>query len=299
MANIDKWMSVSISSIEKIFDKNVTDLSKFMGLDISTTKYIYVNCIGNKKIFRFDLDGTNQTTIVDKSGSSYTLFCVAADVTNNKIYYVLNSSPTYARIYYADLDDGGNETLLFTSTQSTIRSLYADVDNNHLYFTETNLSTNAWIRRIDLDDGSNDTLLVTQNRVEGVTVDADAGYIFFSDVQNDDLYRCDLDGSNIISLYSSGMIFPIGVTYDPSNSYVYGVDYNGQFMYRTNYDGTGDTTLLSSISGPTGIALDLTNSYIIWCSYSANQIRRCSLTGSGDTALISSGITNPRDIIIA
>jgi hypothetical protein len=66
---------------------------------------------------------------------------------------------------------------------------------------------------------------------------------------------------------------------------------------RANLDGSGQTIVLSGLSGPVGIALDLPGGKIYWSDRDGGDIRRANLDGSGQETLLT-GLANPRDIAL-
>jgi hypothetical protein len=67
---------------------------------------------------------------------------------------------------------------------------------------------------------------------------------------------------------------------------MYWTDYGSGDIQRANFDGTGQTTLVSGLSGPGGIALDLSGGKMYWTDQNAGEILRANLDGTGQQILV-------------
>lgn len=132
-----------------------TNLLNAIELDI-TNNYLYALDMNGDNITRYDLNGTNSTTIYNYVGGTQYPSDFAIDIENNKIYHI-SRDVTAAEIFTTDLL-GNTKTVLTTYTAGA-SLLYVDieidVENNHMYLLSTN---GDLLDRYDLN-GSNKTLI--------------------------------------------------------------------------------------------------------------------------------------------
>jgi hypothetical protein len=131
-------------------------------------------------------------------------------------------------------------------------------------------------------DGSGKTTLVTGCRIpDGVAVDAEAGYIYWTNMgvpsRNDgSIERADLDGGNRQTIVPEGATFtPKQATIDRQNRKLYWSDREGMRVMRANLDGSAIETLVDTSQGDArpgpdatkwcvGIAVDAARGHFYW-----------------------------------
>src|SRR5262249_19869714 len=114
-------------------------------------------------------------------------------------------------------------------------------------------------------DGSGAKTLVTGCRIpDGVAVDRDAGYIYWTNMgvpsRNDgSIERVDLDGGKRRTIVPEGAVFtPKQMTLDRRNRKMYWCDREGMRVMRANLDGSQIETLVDPSNGDPRPAPDLT-----------------------------------------
>jgi hypothetical protein len=167
-------------------------------------------------------------------------------------------------------------------------------------------------------DGSDKRVIVTGGHMpDGVTVDAAAGHIFWTNmgVPNLDdgtIQRCDLDGGNVTTIVPQGVTHtPKQISLDRTGRKLYWADREGMRMMRANIDGSGVETLV--VSGDpvadrgdatkwcVGIAIDHARGQFYWTQKGSDNagkgsIRRAGLQiPAGETAATRSDIEIWRD----
>ncbi|WP_317979150.1 InlB B-repeat-containing protein [Paenibacillus glycanilyticus] len=115
------------------------------------------------KIFRSNLDGSD--AIVFKSGvNAYNL---ALDKLHGKIYYAESNSPNF-QVSVANLSDGSNAQVIYTSATGTPQSVAVDPVGGYVYYGDSH-NTVAKIFRANLD-GSNPTVFMTDVRANSIAL---------------------------------------------------------------------------------------------------------------------------------
>lgn len=146
---------------------------------------------------------------------------------------------------------------------------------------------------MDVDGSNFDTLYhyAPGGMGKGIDVDEANGHIYFSNEQTDSIYRMDLNGANLTSIYGGTVnVGHLGsIKVDPVNSHIYfGEWLFDQGIYRINYNGTNEVTIV-----PTGEILELyvdqPNGHIYYSRAATGNtdLRRCDLNGSNDVSLLS------------
>ena len=182
------------------------------GLHVDDT-YIYWCDNTTDTIQRMLLDGTGQTTHITPGTTSLRgLF-----VTESFIYW---SDTVTDGIYRANLD-GTGQTTLVSGLGGTIYDL--SVSDSYIYYTNDTV-----VERRDLD-GTNPLTLINTTLVSAQGICHDDERIYFSDNSTNEIYQCDLDGSNFTTLLT-GLGSPRNMAIQ--NGYVYYVDSTNDTISR-------------------------------------------------------------------
>ena len=134
-------------------------------------------------------------------------------------------------------------------------------------------------------DGSDLKTLISETgkhvHPDGIVVDAEAGYIYWTNMGNlkandGSIDRADLDGSNITSIVPLGGTFtPKKLQLDKQNQKLYWCDREGMRVMRCNLDGSHVQTLVDTSQGDSrpgkdpkkwcvGIAIDVEGGKLYW-----------------------------------
>jgi len=118
--------------------------------------------------------------------------------------------------------------------------------------------------------------------------------LYFADVGNDEIMRCNLDGSGLEALVTTGLSAVGRIAINRTGGKMYWTDWPSATAHimRANLDGTGVETVLSGLQGPWGIALDVPNGKMYWTEFSIDKIRRANLDGSSIEDLVTTGLTH-------
>lgn len=202
----------------------------------------------------------------------------------------------------------------------------------YVYWTEScngiGASCLRSINRAELDGTNAVTIISNANVASSVTANDALGKpedikidninrkIYWTDSNNQNIRRSDLDGYNIELVYSAtgalSQDSPANLDLDIAGGYIYWTDVssNSPRIRRAPFNfasptslpvnnATVETIINSNIDQPNGIALDLTNNHVYWSDKGSglNWIRRSDLNGGNVTTIISS-LAEPHSITL-
>jgi len=239
---------------------------------------------------------------------------VAVDLDGGYVYF---SDPfaSVGEIYRANLD-GSNKITLISGVYAN--DIAIDTVHGKIYYTEaqtvgTDKTTYYRLRWANLSDGSSVATLYWSEAgtPEGVAVDPDAGYVYFSDplATVGKIYRADLDGSNMTTLISG--VYANDIAIDTVHGKIYYTESQTVGTDKTTYyrlrranlaDGSSAETLYwSELGTPEGVAVDPDGGYVYFSDplASIGEIYRADLDGSNKITLISGVYANKIAVPIA
>jgi hypothetical protein len=166
----------------------------------------HVYWAGNK-IWQANLDGTNQHVLWSSPGSD-----VAVDPGHGKIFWAINSGST-GKIMVANLDGTGSPTTLLTTT--SIDELQIDIGNQMIYWMAWGGVNSNRIYRSSITSPSMQVLPLTPTTLRAIALDPRPSNPHLYYIDNDSVYRADLNGANPVKLQNPiGDIF-YGLAIDP------------------------------------------------------------------------------------
>lgn len=280
----DPWYSqirranIDGSGQETLFNQTYS-LSGFT-IDDSKAKIYFSN---SGTVSQSDLDLLNVEDIANVDAGSN--FVIDAD---NSIIYSSDG-----RILRSSADGSSTETLL-EDPFFNLGGLATDPANAAIYFYSSGVQYGRYsaIYRMNFD-GTNITKIASVPKVSNapsggnIALDVVNGKIYWAN--NNNIYRCNLNGSNVEVVVTRYTI-TTGLALDIVNGKLYWSetlgDYSGTIK-RSNLDGTNVESFLGGYSAyVTNIAIDVTANKIYW-SYGANSplvdhlgIARANLDGS-------------------
>ena len=117
----------------------------------------------------------------------------------------------------------------------------------------------------------------------GIALDVAAGKIYWTDHEEETIWRTDLDGSNSEALVT-GLIVPSylrsSIALDPGRGKMYWTDPETSKIYRADLDGSNVEDLVAGLGFPVSIALDLGTGKMYWTDSGTSKIQRADLDGS-------------------
>lgn len=173
-----------------------------------------------------------------------------------------------------------------------------------IYFTDIFRPSfsDGLLRRVNSDDTGLQTLANVGGGLRGVAVDAYAGKIYWTDVDNDVIRRANLNGSGAEDLVTSGLAFPMSIDINVLEGKFYWTDQSLDQIWSANLDGS-DAHAVTDVFAPTGIQVDAANGKLYWTEAVPNTygkegvIRRANLDGS-DIETVVAGVDRPARIAL-
>lgn len=223
-----------------------------------------------------------QTTIVTSAGGLNPR-SIAADNINSKIYVAYENS-SWNRIKSYNFDGSGAVDVVLGADRP--ESVVVDPNTGMLYWTAVNGGGAVGRLKRATTAGANVTNLLTgRTNPRGLAIDPQNGQLYW--VENGVIYRCNLNGGDVQTIYSPGAT-AYGIAVDPANQYIY-YGTTGGFIARVNTDGTGAVNLQTISSGQiTGLQLDMVNLKLYAADFGNDKIYRMNLDGSNLETLYTS-----------
>lgn len=110
---------------------------------------------------------------------------------------------------------------------------------------------------------------------------ARAEKIYWADRDDSRIQRSNLDGTNVETVLSAGLIFPRGLALDVVAGKLYFTDEGTKKIQRANLDGTSVEDILGATTGePWGVAIDFAGGKLYWADAGTRKISRCNLDGT-------------------
>ncbi|MEK6675469.1 MAG: DUF5050 domain-containing protein [Planctomycetota bacterium] len=131
-------------------------------------------------------------------------------------------------------------------------------------------------------DGTNVEDLIVGLNVEAhaLTVDSDAGYLYWADYAQDKIYRCNRDGTNIVTLFSTSNLNSWGIALDQAGGKIYWTDLTTNSIRRMNLDGSNVETVIASTMSPGALVIHPGEGRFYWGQRFGGKILRANLDGS-------------------
>ena len=155
------------------------------------------------------------------------------------------------------------------------------------------LNTNTGIENAS-GNGANRQVLVPASEVvpQGIAIDSENGFMYWTDWVSDKIQRAKLDGSLIEDLVISGLQLPEGIELDLQNGKMYWVDSGTKKIQRANLDGSEveDLVIFDQVNLD-AIAIDPQKGKMYWTEWgfdgrSRGNVRRANLDGTEIEELI-------------
>ena len=209
----------------------------------------------NRSLSRLLLDGTNAQQLFP--GGAVTDIVLDG---LGKMYWTDFGAPQVNR---ANLDGSGREVLI-SGAFSNAFGIDLDVTAGKMYLVDTGgfgVGSAPSLSRANLD-GSGLEVLVPGGRPTGISLDLQNEKIYWTDYSSAvNVFRSDLDGSNVEEVLSAGLHKPYDIALDLAAGKMYLADWGGSgtpaSISRANLDGSNFEVLNTSVGAPTKIALTL------------------------------------------
>lgn len=217
------------------------------------------NGIGDHKIVRSDLDGSNIEEFLTQVGP----IALTIDPVNGKLYWTGSNDVTFfLGVQRINLDGTNAEELVSRDFDQIQYGIALDLTGGKMYWTQADFaSLLGEIRRANLDGSNVQVLLTGLDDPYGIALDLGAGKMYWTEEGAGRIRRADLSGSNIEDLVT-GLDGPRGIALDVRGGKMYWSDVVsfgvGRIM-RSALDGSIVEELFAELGGFVfaGIALDL------------------------------------------
>jgi hypothetical protein len=240
-------------------------------------------------INKLALDGSGVTTEIlnldGKGGPG-----MAFDATNNKIYFS-DFETASGKIWRCNTD--GSELQELVNGITDPYGIDIDVAGGKIYWVDDNGN----VSRANLDGSSPQIGIVNipGGQLRAISLDLTNNKMYFYEVNLENLYVANLDGSNPTILFSG--VYGYAIQTDPVNNKIYFDDQNSATLVVANLDGTNKQTFDANGTRIYGMAIDRTTNKLYWSGRDSGQISRANLDGSNPEILLT-GLASPRGIIL-
>ncbi|MGK0458152.1 MAG: PKD repeat protein [Polaribacter sp.] len=251
---------------------------------------LYYIAIGDDLIKKLDLGAAGTTTdILDIAGKGGV--GMAYDNVNSKIYFSDFDTYPFGNIWRMDKDGANLENIV-----SNIGDPYAialDVAGNKIFWVDDD----ANVSKANLD-GSNPEigfLTVAGAQWRAISLDVENNKMYVYDVNAENLYQADLDGSNA-SIIVAG-VYGYAILVDTVNDKIYFDDQNSDELKVANLDGSNMQTVNTNGTRIYGMQIDHEVNKLYWSGRDSGELYRADLDGA-NLEVLQTGIASPRGIAL-
>lgn len=254
----------------------------------TVTSKIYTTDRTQEGVYRSDLDGANQSQIVD--GSPTTVRSIDFDQDTGDIYTAEEDTGKILRYN----PDGTNQTTVLSGL-ITPTDVEVDEDGQKIYYL---LANPDQIARSNLDGSSAETILATING-GGLAVDSENETLYVAESITGDIKSANLDGTGLatvsnINIMPSSPQFK-GVAYSKSQAALFIAEQVEKSIYKVPVNGSAATEIITGLVGtPNQVEVDDFGQKVYWAE-NFNTIMRADYDGSNvETVLdFSDGVSFP------
>lgn len=234
------------------------------------------------------LDGSGTITdVLDLAGRAGV--GMAYDATNYKIYFSDFDTALFGNIWRMNRDTSELEVIV-----ENIDDPYAialDVAGNKIYWGDD--AGNVSRANLDGSNAEIGIINVPGATFTGIGLDLKNGKLYAYDLEMEDLYIANLDGSNPSSIISG--VYGYSMTVDSENDKIYFEDQRS--LQRANLDGSNVEVIAERATRIYGIQIDQEANKLYWGGRDVGELYRSDLDGSNKEVL-KSGLGSVRGIIL-
>jgi len=256
----------------------------------AATKELFFIEYGNSLIRKLALDGSGATAnVLDITGFGGA--GIAYDQANDKVYFSDFEVVPEGKIWRMNSDGSGLVAIVTGLTDPYGVAL--DTDAGKVYWVD-DLGN---VSRANLDGTSQEIGIVNivDGQLRAIALDLDNDKMYFYEVNLENLYMANLDGSNPVAIVSG--VYGYGILVDAVNDKLYFEDQNSATLIRANLDGTGQQVIDANGTRMYGMAIDYTDNKLYWSGRDSGQLNRANLDGSSPEILLMD-LVSPRGIFI-
>jgi PKD repeat protein len=280
--------TVTLKAISAIGETTVSKIITVAGAPV--TKELYYIEYNANLIKKLALDGSGTTTnVLDVTGKAGP--GIAVDAVNKKIYFSDFEVTGTGGIWRMNFDGSG-----LTAIASNLTDPYGvavDPAGGKVYWVDDAGN----VSRANLDGSAPEIGIVNipSGQLRAIALDPENNKMYFYEVNIEELYVANLDGSNATKLLTGTYGYAILV--DTVHDKIYYDDQNAKKLYQVNLDGSGKVEISADATRIYGIAIDYNTNKLYWSGRDTGNIQRANLDGTGVEILVS-GLTSPRGIAL-
>ncbi len=257
---------------------------------VAVSEELYFIEAGTDLMKRLALDGSGSiAAFLDMAGMAGV--GLDYDATNSKIYFSDFETTPEGKIWRVNLD--GSQLEAIATDINDPYGIALDLTNDKVYWTDDDGN----ISRANLDGSAPEIGIVNieDGMMRAIDLDVANNKMYFYEVNDEDLYVADLDGSNP-SVIIPG-VYGYAIKVDAVNGKIYFDDQNTETMIMANLDGSGMETFDSNGTRIYGIDIDNEAGIIYWSGRDSGELTKANLDGSG-VEVLASGLNSPRGIFL-
>jgi len=245
---------------------------------------------GNSLIRKLTLDGSGTTAdvldITGKGGAG-----MAYDPTTDKIYFSDFEVVPEGKIWRMNSDGTGLESIV--GGLNDPYGIALDLDAGKIYWVDDTGN----VSRANLDGTSQEIgiVYIPEGLMRAIALDPENDKMYFYEVNFENLYVANLDGSNPQVLVAG--VYGYGILVDAVNDKLYYEDQNSATLIRANLDGSGQVVIDANGTRMYGMAIDYDENKLYWSGRDSGQLSRANLDGTEPEVLLTD-LASPRGIFL-
>lgn len=236
------------------------------------------------------LPGSVAGTVVSLSGKAGV--GIAYDSVNKKIYFSDFINSNAGKIWRMNTDGTGMQDLV--SGIDDPYSVAVNINGGKIYWADD--AGNISRANLDGTGFEKEFIHISSGQMRGIAYNSKTDIIYFYEVNNEDLYAANSDGTGVTKIVEGA--YGYGIFVDEENSKIYFEDRNKPAILQCNLDGSGIVEIVS-VPGTRvyGMAIDYITNKFYWSDMSNGAIRRSNLDGSSVETLLTD-LSSPRGLFI-
>jgi sugar lactone lactonase YvrE len=256
---------------------------------------IYWTDVEDDRVYRSNFDGTNrQTLFASPANMNADLLGMDLDPAAGKVYWAgaFDGLPaTQIGIRRANLDGTipGIIPIEPPGASSFVEDVALNRSTGYLY-----AATQGGVIRVKTD-GTGVQGPFANRGSEGVTVDAAAGKVYWTEYDLDRIMRSNLDGTGIEVLFTypaNSNNNPVDIEVDHDRGFLFWTNPIAHQIVRSDLNGGGVTAIRTVDGFPEYMDIDRANGLIYFTNNTGHRIERIDENGANDVTIIS-GLTDP------
>jgi PKD repeat protein len=250
----------------------------------------------------YDVDFIRQLALNETAGVSNFLDIagkvgvgIAYDHINGKVYFSDFNLYGSGKIWKINIDGSGLEAIV--SDLYDPYGVALDLVHGKIYWAEdVDESDIGHIVRANLDGTGKETLVsLPDGQFRAIALDVENNKMYYYDVNAEDLYSANLDGSGATPIISG--VYGYAIAVDTEHDKIYFDDQNDAQLKRANLNGSGVEMVDDTDTRIYGIVIDNEGDKLYWSGRDSGEIYISDLDGSNQETL-KSGLESPRGIFI-